>query len=493
MAFIGKTFGMVAGMMAFGGAALASDLVIDLSGAGSSSGAPLSATVSIDVTSAKSATLHIANTSPSPFPGAPVLTRLGFNLAGGPAASCLSVSSPSNWSLGGSPQPFCGVGGTGKAAKGFAYEVTAKNPMPKNGVAAGATLELVLSVKASCAYTLSADSFLDAGVSPSGGELVQWAAKFQVVGADGEDSGCGRGDVDLPEEPKVCTPVYTWSEFIATAAESWGSPSDYYGWDTRAGSVEYNFNGGHGFDGVNTDRPFEAAILTLRNGASRILEQWQLNRRWANAVGCEAGAPFYRCWISAPLHLVDLVLSAAVPTFAGSSNDGFDLEGDRVEISGEILMDYAGGDVHGDNAHQTLVVTWTSAAGLDTAQLLLRGRYDHDLSGLDGTDPMVPLFRRNFPLDDDMQDPGVVIIEETETTLTIALNVEAGTVAVCEGYADAGMVERGYATVDSGSGGYATVDSGNGGNATVDSGNGAYATVDSGSKSGSKGSKSCKN
>lgn len=484
---MGKALGMVAGlaMTALGGSAMAADLIIDLDGAGSSTGAPLSASISIDVTSAKTATLHITNTSPASaawLNDAPVLTRIGFNLAGGPSASCLSVASPS-WSLDGKVEPYCGVGGTktcskGKKKKGkwwskggkgseksFAYELQAANPAPKHGVARGESLDLQLVVKPCCkAFALTADSFLDAGVSPSGGELVQWAAKFQVVGPKGQDSGCARGDVDLPPPPPVtCQPTYTWSEFIATAAESVAMPSDVAIFDTRAGSVEYNFNGGYGFDGIFTDRAFDAAILTLRNGLSAVLDQTQFNRRWADAVGCQPGSSFVRCWIFAPLDLVDEVLSAAVPTWAASSNAGHDSSGQRVEISGELLIDYSEADAHGDNAHETMTVTWTAPKGLATAQLLLRGRYDWNLDGLNGSDPMVPLFRRNVAGYADMQDTGVVILSETPTTLTIALNAQAGLVRVCQDYATAG-----YVTVDgSQAGGYATVGGGLSGYATV--------------------------
>ena len=235
--------------------------------------------------------------------------------------------------------------------------------------------------------------------------------------------------------PPPCEPVFTWSAFTATASEIIGKQSDLTRYDTRAGSVDYAFNGGYGFDGITTDRPFDAAILTLRNGLTKILEQWQLNRRWPALVGCESFAGWPRCWIFAPDDSVDDVLSAAVPTYAGSSNDLHDSSGLRVEVSGELHLDYTDGDDHTDNAHETLIVTWYAPLGLDTAQLLLRGRYDHDLDGLTGDDAMVPLLRRNFPWDDDLHDDAVVILEETDTTLTVALNVQAGLVRVCEEYA----------------------------------------------------------
>ncbi|GMV40956.1 MAG: hypothetical protein AMXMBFR64_26720 [Myxococcales bacterium] len=245
--------------------------------------------------------------------------------------------------------------------------------------------------------------------------------------ADG-DGVCGA------PEPPACTVAFTWSSFIATASEEYGSESDVARYDTRAGSVDFAFNGGHGFDGVWTDKPFDAAILTLRNGITMILEQWQLNRRWPATVGCEDFSLWPRCWIFAPEDSVDDVLSAEVPTYAGSSNDKHDSVGDRVTVSGELLIDYAGGDAATDNSHQTFIVTWYAPHGLDQTLLHLRGRYDHDLNGLTPADAMVPLFRRNFPWDDDLHDDAVQILEETETTLTVTVNVQAALDAICPAY-----------------------------------------------------------
>lgn len=72
--------------------------------------------------------------------------------------------------------------------------------------------------------------------------------------------------------------MFTWSEFIATAADLNGLPSTLADPDSRGGSVELNFNGWWDFRGEWADPPYEAAILTLRNGASAVLEQWHLNR-----------------------------------------------------------------------------------------------------------------------------------------------------------------------------------------------------------------------
>lgn len=444
-----------------GGVAHAADLVVNLAGEGSSSGAPLSATVEITVLAPDEVLLHVSNTSPQASPAlmdAPVLTRLGFNLAGGPAAGCISVDSPSWWSVTTRLQPFCGIGAGGKRPGSlFAYQLVADNPKPKWGVFQGETLDLVLSLDLACAggFTFTAAAFADAPTSPSGGVETQWAAKFQVVGVDGQDSGCAQGVPDEPPPPPPeCDPTFTWAEFIAVSADTNGLPSLYADPDTRAGSVELNVNGGFGFDAATGDAPYEAGILTLRNGAIQILEQWHLNRFWADAVGCEPGGPPYKCWISAPLDLIGTVLSAAVPALASSSNDGFDPSGLRVEVGGELHIGYGAGPPV-DNSHETLIIGYRAPLGLSTAQLQIRARYDYDLDGLDVGDPMVLLFRRSYPIEPDYHDPSVEILEETDQQLILRINAQAGLLRVCDRYTELGLLQA-PATVD-GPGGPATV------------------------------------
>lgn len=234
------------------------------------------------------------------------------------------------------------------------------------------------------------------------------------------------------------------------SADPSGLPSFNSDPDTRAGSVELNLNGGFGFDAAAGDAPYEAGILTSRNGAIQILEQWRLSRYWADAIGCEPGGPSYKCWISAPLDLIGTVSSAGVPTLASSSNDGFDPSGLRVEVGGELPIDYGAGPLV-DNSYETLIIGYRAPLGLSTARLQIRGRYDYDLDGLDVGDPMVLLFRRSFPIEPDYQDPSVEILEESDNQVILRINAQAGFLRVCDRYTELGLLQA-PATVDGPSG-----------------------------------------
>ena len=254
------------------------------------------------------------------------------------------------------------------------------------------------------------------------------------VTCDGIDDDCdGTADEDFD---------FTWSEFIAIATEQNMLPSLFRSADSRAGSVEMNFNGGHGFTGIYTDAPYASAIATLRNGAGKLVEQLQLNRRWPpkrGLDGCNPLRSYPECWISASMNLVDGVLSAILPTYSTGSNQAFDDSGLRVEISGDMHMDFNDGALL-DNSHETMIITWNAPLGIDTAGILLRGRYDWNFNGLNASDPMVALFRRNLTGYDDYQDPSVEILEETDTRLTIVINAQDGLNTVCETYTANGLL-----------------------------------------------------
>lgn len=400
-----------------GSALGAPDYALVLTGEGATSGVPLSATVEIDVVDAQTARLVVTNTSPagsSSEPGGPVLTRLGFNLADGPSAGCLVVSADGRFALARRVQPFCGSGGDR-----FQYSLDASNPAPENGIAREESLTIELSIPAGCAATFSRDTFAAAPETASDGEPTQWAAKFQVVGPGGEDSGCAQG---VPEDPRE--PEYIWSEFIATAAEIAALPSLYAAADTRAGSVELNYNGSFGFDSPWTDQPYQAGILTMRNGRGAIVEQWLLNRRWAPAVldadGCSVGTTVPQCWVWNPLGAA----SAAVPTYAGDSNDGFDPgSAQRVTVSAETTIDAGGAP--DDNSAQWLRVTWEDPSGIATARLHLRLHYDANLDGTLVGDPIVSLYRVRWPGDGpDLAEDFVNVLVETETAVTVEVNVQ---------------------------------------------------------------------
>jgi hypothetical protein len=455
--------GACAGLLALGGVAAAQPLQVTspqvtASISGSAKGNPLSGEVSVQVESAKSVLIEIANTTPetsSTIPGAPVLTRLGFSLDGNPAGSCIQLEDPTGrFSLTKDVSDFCGVGGNKqgcgwkwgkkkkKKSQGFTHAINAKSPSVKKGIEQDETVTLRLKVHPSCSYSFSPGSFADAPFVGSGSSETQWAAQFQLVGKCGKHSGCGYGESE--EVPDTCKPVYTWSEFIATSADLNQLPSAFKDPDSRAGSVEFNFNGGSGFNGVSNEAPYDAAILTLRSGEPSILEQWQFNRTLTPAVldanGCSVGSAFSQCWIFNPEDSVAQVLSATVPTNVSSSNEGFDESGLRVEIAGGVDIAYSE-TVFEDNGHQKMLVEWHAPLGLETAQLLLRGRYDWDLNFLGSTDYFVPLLSRNIAaLGPDFTHPSVDIVEETANTLRIVVDVQGATEAVCEDYLGAGLI-----------------------------------------------------
>lgn len=294
----------------------------------------------------------------------------------------------------------------------------------------------------------------DEDAAARGGEANQQgtgdASSTSGVNADGagpEDAG-GTGDWStdaamglpdpVPTPPVRDDPVFTWCEFIATAADDNRLPSLFEAEDSRGGSVEINFNGWWDTGGDAADAPFEASILTLRNGASTLLEQWHVNRTsppGLHADGCNPARSWPECFVDAPEGIVAGVLATAVPTMATSSNDDFDPSGLRVEVSGEALLDYTAPTPWSDNSHETMQLTWDAPLGLDTAQVLLRGRYDRGLDGLDGTDVMIDIVRINLPLTDDLIPDFVTVLEASDTRITIEVPVHAALKWVQAAYA----------------------------------------------------------
>jgi len=212
-------------------------------------------------------------------------------------------------------------------------------------------------------------------------------------------------------------------EFVASGSEKVPSPSWLRESDRRAGSLEFNFNGGHGYNGENTDFPYAAGFFTLRNGAGQLVEQLQVNRRWHPPLdenGCSIGWVYPQCWLWPD---GEELIEAFIPTWSTGSNSGFDDPLDRVEVSGGALMDFTVGEPM-DNSHETMVFTFTDPAGLDTAQMIFRGRFDWDLDGLDVDDVMIPIFRRNMPGNGpDFIAPFVAIVAESATEITLSVNV----------------------------------------------------------------------
>jgi hypothetical protein len=317
---------------------------------------------------------------------------------------------------------------------GFDHAVAAHEPAPHNGLSPGEVLEIQLHLDPACGVTFDAASFADAKVVDADGTPVHWGARLQVVGDNGHDSGCALGLYGAG-----CEPDFRWSEIIATAADTNGLPSLFMQSDSRAGSLEINVNGGwSGFDGLSDDRPYEAAIVTMRNGADQIVEQLLVNRVNTPAAldenGCSLDKPYPSCWLFAPLDLTGEDLVALLPVTTEGSNAGFDPSGDRARVDGGLVMHYGEDGPFTNNRHETMQITWTAPLGLETAQILLRARYDDEHDGLDDDDPLVTLLRLHDPNAEDTIAAGVQIVHSDTTSLTIRMTAEQALERVCESY-----------------------------------------------------------
>lgn len=457
-----KTWGLVAALLAASSASQAA--TVELTGEDEA----YRASVETTVMSSHGLAIEVHNTSDTSDPDwkkAPTLRRLGFNLSDVAPMSCWDLEGPSGWKLkaGGA---FCLFGcgwehdwdDTNEGDEFdalFDLQIRAKG-WGNKGLKAGESASFVLTVDPACGVELSESTFADAPQSIAGSDVGQWAARFRAVkwvekknkwwgwgwGWKKKKSkfpkvqwSCAAGDLEDAEPPvEPCAPEFSWGELVVGAADLNELPSDFMDPDSRAGSLQMFFNGGVGFDadGASTDAAHQSATVSLRNGAGSVLERWEVNRRFPGGQGCVESGAFPVCWVSAAMDAVDGLLSVFVPTFAPDSNDGFDDSGERVRIEGELLMDYtSGATTFEDNGHQTLRVTWVAPLGLDSAQLLLRGRYDAASDGLGSEDVLEVLFSRNVGGIDDSQLSGVVVLEESETTLTIAINVQAGLSDLC--------------------------------------------------------------
>jgi hypothetical protein len=420
------------GLETTAGALGSPDHVSYLAGFGAESGAALSGVVEVYVESGTTARLVVTNTSPaesSTEPNGPVLTRLAFNLLGGPAASCFAVASDGRFALARRVQPLCGA--NPQLGAPFAYSLDAVNPAPSKGIARGESLEILLTVTGGCGFAFTEEAFDLAPTSPSGGQLTQWAAKFQVVGPGGEDSGCAQGTT--PPEREI---EYVISEFIATAAEVQAAPSLFRELDTRAGSIEANFYGGK-LVGFTSDAPFTSGILALRNGAGNLIEQWQVNRMAQpfnlDPNGCKlvttSTTQYLQCWVKNFLAPVQV----AVPTTVADSNAGFDPESPtRVTISGLAEIDATGDPT--DNSAQWLTITWEDPVDINTARMNFRLHFDANFNGL-ADDPIYPLYRVRFGTPD-IHEPFVIVVAQTATSVTVTVNVQDAMDFVWDKYLD---------------------------------------------------------
>ena len=300
------------------------------------------------------------------------------------------------WSYTDKTKPFCGK----KDRTLYPHGLSAVRPAPHNGIAPGDTAIMTINING-LVDDLSAVDF----------ENFSWAMKFQVVGADGEDSGCAFGDAEVVNNPDPSV-VYKLSEFVASGGEKWpGLKSNLKDPDTRIGSLEINTYGGVG---TGNDPPYKASIVTLRNGTGAKIEQKMVERGYTpaglDADGCNpAQTDFIECFIWAddkdignntilPGAYDGFTLTADVPDLAFNSNDGFDtaVGSARITVSGNLSSDNVG--VVSDNSHQTITATWEVPEGRnlkETSQMLFRGRYDWECNDLDQADEFVALFYHN--------------------------------------------------------------------------------------------------
>lgn len=427
--------------------ATAANVEVMLEGQGSQSLVPLTASIAIDIIDNNMITLSVTNTSPeasSTEADAPVLTRIAFDVGQDDATIAL-LDSSHTWEYTDKTKPFCG-----RKRGLLPYGIVAQKPAPHTGIKRGETGVMTLQIDSGNDLTAA---FFDG---------LEWALKFQVVGEGGEDSGCSFGNAEpviVYNPPPV---VYYESEFVASAAEVWpGLPSLFQEEDTRAGSVEINTFGGLRPNGdlptANTDPAFEAGIVSLRSGDSgNIVEQKHVERKWPPALdtdGCSTNAnlSFPQCFIWAydrgtlagSLDANGLLVANVPDNGAGDSNYLFDSSDIRVAVEGDLTADYNMFSTI-DNGHQTMTATWEVPAGRvlrEETQMLFRGRYDWNCSGLNTEDEMVPLFYVNgADSNDNMQVDGVTIVEDSDTRLTITVNVQVALDAVRDAY-----VERGFA------------------------------------------------
>jgi hypothetical protein len=257
-------------------------------------------------------------------------------------------------------------------------------------------------------------------------------------------------------DPRTCAGNYGWAAFIATAAEVSGSKSVASASDTRAGSMEINISGGVGFNGVDNDPPFRAALTTLRNGLSGRIEQDQVGRRWRagglDGDGCRTVDGMTQCWINAPGDLVGGKLVAANPSEGRDSNAEFDASGNRVRISGQVSVGHSGSAAPNNTE---VKMRWDAPKGLHTARLDWRAQFDADANGDLANDPIVTLLRVRYPgSGPDLLAPGVRIVDKTDTALELAANVQKvldytcnnAVDEVCEG--KAGSLKANFKTVN---------------------------------------------
>lgn len=414
-------------------------VAVALTGGGAASGLPLAARVEAFVVDGRTLRLRISNTSPdtsSTIEGAPVLVGLGFNVAGSFPADCLRVEGVDGAqpALVATEGALSLCGGSPDGAPRFVLELGSEGAAP--GVARAQTREVVLRIADDCPgdFAFSAEALLQAPRETAAGKLVQWAGSLDRVGDDGADAGCITGDgAPAPER----TPIdAVWTNIVATSAEEVGQPSVATPMDTRAGSLDVRFNDRVDERGspVAPDEP--VAIATVRNGLGDILEQWHLNDPWPPATlgedHCDTTTTYSNCYVlPSSENGAAGTLWVDMPGTVADSNVGFDDDGGRVTVEGRAgFAPTAGG-----KKQRTIQVRWEHPVGIDHARLNVRAQTDFNLDGSFGDDAFVTLYRARWSgSGEDLAAPPVTVVEETATSVTLEIDVDAARTYVRQVY-----------------------------------------------------------
>jgi len=402
---------------------------VALSGQGAASGLPLATRVEAYVESGRELRLRINNNTQETSSGrlgGPVLTGIGFNLAGDLPRDCLEVVGQESRAPVLVPRagvlPACVAPTVDPAATLFVVELGADDETP--GVARAQTRDLVLRIRDGCPsdFAFTKEGLLGAPRAQAAGRLVQWAGYLDRVGIDGADGGCITGDGEAAPAKPVLDRV--WTNFNVTSAELTPQPSRASETDTRAASVEVRFDDRVDRNGQLHPPALPTVIVTLRDGAGTILEQWHVNERHPpETVGeddCDTATPYERCYLFADDAQGREGLFVEVPRVVEHSNVGFDDDGGRVVVSAR-----AGFTNARDRLQRSVRIEWEHPESIEKARFEVRAQADYNLDGSFEDDPFVPLFRARWGgSGPDLLESPVTVVRQTATSATIEIDVE---------------------------------------------------------------------
>lgn len=413
-------------------------------GVGDASGLELTGRFEAYIESDRELRLRIQNTSPetsSAVEDGPLLTAVGFNLAGALPAECLEVTGAEDGAallaLSERDEVFCRRQ-VERGAVEDRFHVVLTSGAWTVGVARVEQRDVRIRIADGCAsdYAFTREVLLDAPHSRAGGASAQWIASFTRVGIDGADVGCALGE-STPAPPKAPL-TETWTDFIATAAEAEPSESERQPDDTRAGSLEARFVDDIDREGAPLAPALPIVIASLRNGAGEILEEWHLNDVWPPATvgadGCDSTAPHRYCFLYADPGEGEAA-AVDLPQSVRDSNARFDEEGDRVSIRGTFGFTEGSAPEGDAPVRRFLRLRWERPIDIGRARLKLRARADANRDGTFDDDPFVTLFRARWEGSGaDFVAPPLTVIEETQTSVTVEIDVDAANLYVFKEY-----------------------------------------------------------